>query len=295
MINQASALSQTRLAILGLGLMGGSLGLALRGRCAALFGIDPDPAARKLALERQVVQHVAGEAAEVIPLVDMLVLAAPVSAILESLEQLPVWFSSGLTYPDSLVVLDLGSTKSDICAAMQALPAGFDPIGGHPMCGKEKATLAFAEPTLYQGAPFALVPLGQTSPRARNLASELVEAIGARPLWVDAATHDAWTAATSHLPYLLASTLAGVTPPQAAPLVGPGWRSTARLAGSSLPMMLDILRTNRENVLPGLRGYTAHLARLEKWLADEDWTAITAWMQSNQAAYRLMLTRLEGE
>ncbi|MDV7397364.1 prephenate dehydrogenase/arogenate dehydrogenase family protein, partial [Arthrospira platensis SPKY1] len=116
--------------------------------------------------------------------------------------------------------LDLCSTKTEILAAMDRLPANFDPIGGHPMCGKETSGLENADPAIYREAPFAIVPLERTSPAALALTGELIQTIGARPLLLDPATHDAWTAATSHFPYLLTAALVLSTPPDAAPLIG---------------------------------------------------------------------------
>src|SRR5512142_2192162 len=132
-------LSETRVAILGLGLMGGSLALALRGRCAELIGIDPDPAVLDLASRWRLVDRLDAQPARLLPEADVVVLAAPVRAILRLLADLPA------AHPGAPVVLDLGSTKGDVLRAMDGLPGRFDPIGGHPMCGKERSSLREAE------------------------------------------------------------------------------------------------------------------------------------------------------
>ena len=98
-----------------------------------------------------------------------------------------------------------------------------------------------------------------------------MQAVGANALWLDGETHDRWVAATSHLPYLVANALAGVTPPDARPLVGPGFLSTTRVAGSSQQMMLDILATNREPVLAALDRLEAQLAAVKAALQAEEW------------------------
>jgi prephenate dehydrogenase len=273
------SLSSTRIAILGLGLIGGSLALALRGKCAALLGIDPDPQTLELARQRQVVDAASNDPAELLPAADLVILAAPVRAILALLADLPAW------HPGSPVVIDIGSTKSAIVAAMQALPERFDPLGGHPMCGKEKPGLQHAEAAIFQGAPFALTPLPRTSPSASALALELLQAIGARPLLIDHETHDQWVASTSHLPYLVSNALAFVTPLEAAPLVGSGFRSTTRLAPSSLPMMLDILATNRQHLLTALHNLQSHLSALETLLQSSDEPALHAALTSGAAHY----------
>jgi len=182
-------------------------------------------------------------------------------------------------------VLDLGSTKRQVVAAMQALPERFDPIGGHPMCGKEKASLNYAEARLYQKAPFALTPLPRTTPAARALAGQLAEAIGARPLWLDADTHDHWVAATSHLPYLVANALAAATPLDALSMAGPGLRSTTRLAGSSLQMMSDILGTNQDFVLGRLAQFRQALDQLEAALVEGDESGLVESLSLGQERY----------
>lgn len=239
-------LKDTRIAIIGLGLMGASLAQALRGQCAALFGVDSDPETVEKAADLGLVEAASVKMEEIVPQADLVIFAAPVRATLGLLGRL-----SDISNARA-IVLDLCSTKAEIIAAMEALPAHFDPIGGHPMCGKETSGLENADPAIYHEAPFAIVPLARTSPGALALTGELVQAIGARPLLSDAATHDAWTAATSHFPYLMAAALVLSTPSDAAPLVGSGFRSTARTAGSSVPMMMDILTTNRANVLAAL-------------------------------------------
>ncbi len=271
-------LLHTRVAILGLGLMGGSLALALRGKCAALYGSDPNPAALSLALERNILDRASAHPGDILPQADLVILAAPVCAILDLLQEIPA------LHPGSPVVLDLGSTKQQILEAMALLPPRFDPLGGHPMCGKEKPGLENASADLFTGAVFAFTRLARTSEGACALGSQIAGAIGAVPFWLDAGVHDRWTAATSHLPYLLASALALATPGEAAPLVSSGFRSTTRLAASSPEMMLDILRTNPENILKALHELKSQLDRLEAGLRGEDWTALSERLR--QAACR---------
>ncbi len=258
-------LKETRIAIIGLGLMGASLAQALRGQCAALFGVDADLETVEKAADLGLVQAASVKMEEIVPQADLVIFAAPVRATLGLLRRLS-------DIPNArAIVLDLCSTKNEIVAAMEALPANFDPIGGHPMCGKETSGLENADPAIYREAPFAIVPLlARTSPAALALTGELVQAIGARPLLLDAATHDAWTAATSHFPYLLTAALVLSTPSDAAPLIGSGFRSTARIAGSSVPMMMDILTTNRANVLAAIARMKEALNGLEAALRESE-------------------------
>jgi prephenate dehydrogenase len=272
-------LSESNVTIIGLGLMGGSLALALRGRCAAVVGVDRDPVIRAAAREQQVVDRAFSDPAEALRNADLVILATPVCTILQFLTELPS------LHPGHAVVLDLGSSKVEIVQAMQGLPDRFEPIGGHPMCGKEQSSLYNAEAELFCGARFAFTPLPRTTSRARALAAGLAGAIGADPLWLDPVTHDRWTAATSHLPYLVASALAASTPTEAAPLLGPGFRSTARLAGSSTEMMLDVLLTNRSQVLTALKRFRANLDRLEENLSGEQVDALSEALAEGSRAW----------
>jgi prephenate dehydrogenase len=276
-------LSTANIAILGLGLMGGSLAMALRGRCAALLGVDPDEDALSLALRSGFVDKASPDPAELLPLADIVVLAAPVRVILSLLKDLP-----GL-HPGSALVIDLGSTKREIMQAMSELPSRFEPVGGHPICGKEKSGLENAQASLYQGAPFVLTPAPCPSPASAAAAESLVRAVGAYPLWLDAETHDRWIAYTSHLPYLLALALAQATPSEVSPLVGPGFRSTSRVAATPASVMLDILATNRLNVLESVALLRKRLDDLEVCLRDEDWEGLKQNMLAG-AAMRNELT-----
>src|SRR3990172_1595193 len=169
-------LRAARVAIAGLGLMGGSLALALRGKCVQLIGVEVDPATQAQARATGVVDQLLDlEAAAAHS--DLLILAAPVRAILGQLQ-----FLAGRPVPGRRVVMDLGSTKRDIVQAMQALPGGYDPVGGHPMCGKEVSGLRSAEAGLFRDKVFVLTPLARTSPAALALAREVVAAVGAHPL-----------------------------------------------------------------------------------------------------------------
>jgi prephenate dehydrogenase len=116
-------LADSKIAIIGLGLMGGSLALGLRGKCAAIYGIDPDPATLELALSQQIVDYADTDPANILPEVDMVILSAPVPAILTLLEKLPTYT------PNPCIVMDMGSTKKLIVESMSSLPKRFDPIG----------------------------------------------------------------------------------------------------------------------------------------------------------------------
>jgi prephenate dehydrogenase len=260
-MSEPDFLSTSRIAIIGLGLMGGSLALALRGRCRALLGCDIDPETRLLADQLNLVDRLSSDPAEILPAAEVVILATPLNVILKLVAELP------RLHPGSAIILDLGSTKVQVLQAMEALPARFDPLGGHPMCGKETAGLENAESKIYQQAAFAFTALERTSETAKSFAEQFARAIGSQPLWVDPDTHDQWSAATSHLPYLIAAALSAATPNQSAPLIGPGFRSTTRLAATPAAIMLDVLQTNQGYILHSLNSFRQELDRLEEQLS----------------------------
>ncbi len=273
------ALRDSVVAIVGLGLMGGSLALALREKnaCKGLIAIDRDT--RALDQARTFVDLVSTDLAQ-IAAADVIVLAMPVRAIIEQMPRL------GEIARDGAIVMDLGSTKREIVRAMENLPAHIQAIGAHPMCGKESAGFAAADANLFHNAPFVLTPLARTSPRTLMFAQSLAETIGARPLILDAARHDKIVAAISHLPFALASALIMTANESARDddlvfaLAASGFRDTSRLAASDTTMMLDILLTNRDNVAEAIRAGARNLENLADAIECGDEISLHAMLQS---------------
>jgi len=267
-------LAEARVTIVGLGLIGGSMAAGLRGRCASLVGVDTDPDTLQLARDRAVVDRV--ETALEIGLgeCDLTILAVPVRGILSILARI------GHDLPTPKYILDVGSTKVEIVAAMRDLPARTDPLGGHPLCGKEISGLSAAEASLFRGKVFVLTPLDRTSQEMRQITDELVSALGARPLVMDAQDHDRLLAATSHLPYILATILVACADEVAASdpilweLVASGFRDSTRLAGSDIRMMMDILSTNRAEIESMIQKARSILGLLEAALQEGDFAAL---------------------
>ncbi len=276
-------LTELQVTIIGLGLMGGSLALALRGRVERICVVDRDPATLALAAAREVADLITGDPAEGVADADLVVLATPVRSILELVRVMP-----GLR-PAGCMLLDLGSTKREVCAAMAALPAGFQAVGGHPMCGKESSGFAAAEATLFQGKVFVLSPAGgRSSEGVLAVVRELVAAIGALPIVAPADEHDQIVALTSHLPYLAATLLMALVAERAAenllvwPVSGPGLRDMTRLAGSDPQMMADILATNREAILSELRNYRRGIEDVIARIEANDDVALLTWLTARQ-------------
>jgi prephenate dehydrogenase len=258
-------LSEIRVTVVGLGLMGASLAGALRGQCKAVVGV----ARRRETLDRAqalgLVDRATTDLEAGVCQSDVVVLATPVRVILRQLSEI------GALLAPQCLLMDLGSTKAQIVAAMAELPPHVQPLGGHPMCGKEKSGIEVADPAIYQGRTFILSPLPRTSQAALELGQALVRAAGAQPLVVEAGRQDYLVATISHLPYLLACALVSTADattsadPLVWKIVAGGFRDTSRVAGSDVTMMVDILLTNQEEVLKALHtcvGQMHHLARL---------------------------------
>jgi prephenate dehydrogenase len=264
--------------------MGGSLALALKRKCAALYGIDSDPATLELALAKQIVDQADASPVNVLPQVDLVILAAPIPAIIDWIQRLPA-----LT-ENRCIVLDLGSTKTEIVRSMSNLPECFDPIGGHPICGKENLGLENADGRLFENAPFIITPLERTTQHAFHAIQQILMAIGARRIDMDAETHDYILAYTSHLPFLLSSALALSTPAEYSPLIGTGFRSTSRLAGTASSMTLGILQSNRENVLHALSIFQKQLSEIQTKLAAEDFRGLEGLLNQSRDAYQSLVS-----
>jgi prephenate dehydrogenase len=186
--------------------------------------------------------------------------------------------------------MDMGSTKGEICAALDALPPHVQPIGGHPMTGKETAGFEAAEANLYRNATWVLTPLPRTTAETVALSTELVEAVGAHPVILPAERHDQLVATISHLPFLAASALVhtakemGKQDPTVWELAAGGYRDTSRVAASDTRMFVDILMTNQPAVLAQLDHYIGQLTELRALVNDEDEAALASKLAISQAA-----------
>jgi prephenate dehydrogenase len=272
-------------AIVGLGLMGGSLALALRPHGGRLVAIDPDAATRQRALAQGVVADATADLTAGVLGADLVVLAAPVEAILELLPAVAA------ARPDGCIILDVGSTKQAIVAEMDRLPDSVQAVGGHPMCGKETAGLAAADPGLFAGQTFFLCRSSRTGADGGAMAEGLVAAVGAHAWWIEPAEHDRLVALVSHLPYFIAAALMAEAA-SAADVTGHVWRASAggfkdtvRLAGSEPGMMAGIARTNRQAILAALHSYRDRLDELISLLEDGDDGALGTWLAARQDEY----------
>ncbi len=250
----------TRVAVVGTGLIGGSFALAARAHLpgAHLVGWDK-PDVLKRACARGVVDEGCAELSEALAGADLVYIALPVGLTIDRLRDI-----ARLTSPGALVT-DAASTKRAVCAAAGKAFSSFSAgearfLGGHPMAGKEDSGLDAAESTLFRGAQYALIGAASDADADARIAGfvELIKAMGARPVWMDAETHDRAAAVVSHLPQLVAVALAGVvheaTDQTGLPLTlaGRGLRDALRLAGSPYGVWRDIVLTNADHLEAGL-------------------------------------------
>ncbi len=275
------SLRQQTVAIVGLGLMGGSIALALRDRVAHLVGVDPDQGTLAYAQKKGIIDSGTQDLKAGVKDAQTVILAAPVQVILDMVRS-----RIGSYLRANTLLIDIGSTKAQICAAMGSLPISILAMGGHPMCGKERSGIDSADADLYRGRPFVLCAPRRSTPAARLRALELVTALGAVPIEMDAERHDQLVAGISHLPYLLSAafvhTVEGEseTDPMIWELAAGGFRDTSRLAASDVRMMTDIISTNSAAIARSLALFRVQLALLEVALVSQDQAQLETMLQA---------------
>jgi prephenate dehydrogenase len=270
-----------RIAVLGVGLIGGSIGLAAKSRAGAqVCGYDPDAGVRARALELGAIETAAAELPGAVAEADVVFVAAPVGALREvvraALERAPA----------DCVVTDVGSTKR----VLAEVGADERFIGGHPLAGAETAGVEYARADLFDGATWYLTPaLGSTAGVLYERLHRLLTSFGAQPTAIDADVHDRLLASVSHLPHVLANVLAA----QAAeaidrerrrlPAVGPSFRDATRVAGANSAIWTDIYMSNRDALAASIDEFGAELARVREWLSAGDAGAVTDWNEEARA------------
>ncbi|MDM8519733.1 prephenate dehydrogenase [Anaerolineales bacterium HSG6] len=248
--------------MVGLGLMGGSLALALKQQqlCRRVVGLVRRESAVQEAETLNVVDEATTDPAHALGQADIVVFATPVRVLLRQLSEYKPFYKPGA------IITDMGSTKQEIMTVMNSLFPEVYPIGSHPMCGKEISGLSAADATLYQNAPWILTPLDQTPFAVIQLIHQLAVEIGAKPRQIAADQHDKLVATISHMPYTLSATLVlaaqSIAEQDSAvwDVAASGFRDMSRIAASDVSMMLDILLTNRTAVLETLAEMDKQLA-----------------------------------
>jgi prephenate dehydrogenase len=281
----------TKVAVLGVGLIGGSIGLAARRRLGAeVAGYGPRQASIERALHAGALDRGAGSVAEACEGAEVVFCAGPVGT-------LPELAAEALTAagPDA-VITDVGSTKRELVASL-----GGDErfIGGHPLAGAETAGVENARADLFEGARWYLTPTDRSSGLLYDRLQRTVAGLGARPQAIDAGAHDRLMATVSHLPHVLANALAAeaaaelTRDAERAPVeVGPSFRDMTRVAGSNPAIWADIFASNREAVADSVESVAARLSEAASLIRAGDGESVGAW---HTAAGEDRRALLEGE
>ena len=247
-------------AVVGLGLMGASYALALKKARpdVVVVGSDVNPVVVRKALDREIVST-ANTDLTVASMADLVFVAAPINA-------LRTVFARLAPIVEGRLVSDMASTKAEV--EEWAAAEGIDLVGGHPMCGREVSGIDHADASMFEGVPWVLT-------RDEPQISELVAAVGAHPVVINAVTHDRLVAGVSHAAFLLSvGYVLGIAHrpdwPEASRLAAGGFRDMSRLAEGEPDMYAGVVRTNRQNLLEVLDAISAELARLRRHIEADD-------------------------
>ena len=275
-----------RIAVLGVGLIGGSVGMAARERMnAEVVGYDVEPAVLDLAVERGALDRKAISVAEAVREADACFACAPVGT-------LPALVAEALgAAGEDIVVTDVGSTKRAVASA------GQDPrfVGGHPLAGAESAGVEHARADLFDGAAWYLTPTPISGGLLYERLHGIVVAFGARPMAIDPETHDRLLACVSHLPHVIANVLVSQAARalseegEALPRVGPSFRDATRVAGANPGIWTDIYMTNAESIADQIDDAVNRLQAVAKALRAKDAEAIDHWNDSALGDRRRLL------
>ncbi len=279
-----------KVAIIGLGLMGGSLGLALKRKGIAKVSASARrEETRRLALSMGAVDEVFESPQAALRGADVVVFCTPVCSIPELARDCMPAFEPGC------VVTDVGSTKADLARAMEALFHGSKVVfvGSHPMAGSEKTGIEVACADLYENAVTALTPVEGTAASVIARVEKLWSGVGSRVVRLAPEAHDELVARSSHLPHFVAALLVATAgrnhPVDLSKFCGPGFRSTTRVAAGSPEMWHDIVKTNRLAILAELRAYENQLGELIKAVEKQDFCKVKSFLERAQTLRKELL------
>ena len=282
-----------RIAVLGVGLIGGSIGLAAREYVedAEVVGVGRSRERLQRARELGAIDHAAATVEEAVDGAEACFACGPVAALPEQVREALAAAGPGC------VVSDVGSTKRHVVESTQ--DERF--IGGHPVAGAETSGVEHARADLFQGATWYLTPSERSSGVLFERLHRLVVSLGARPIAIDADTHDRLLASVSHLPHVLANVLVSQAARRLAqeaeplPRIGPSFRDATRVAGASSSVWTGIYTSNREAIASAIDELVARLQQVAGWLREEDAAGLQAWNEQAAAdRHRLLEVDLAG-
>lgn len=274
-----------RVTIVGLGLIGGSLGLALRKAQAAqeIIGFDLGQGVCAQACRSGAIDRYFDALADAVYGADLVVLATPVGAVQHLLRSMASHLTPGT------VVTDVSSTKVQVLQwADEILPRTVSFVGGHPMAGKEVSGVGAADPDLFRDRIYCVTPTQYTPSTAIKKVCFLIEALGARVRFLDAHEHDHLVASVSHLPFLASVALMNTVTQEdswsdASRLAANGFRDVSRLAAGSPEMYRDICLTNSDAIVHWLDAYIQSLQELRRMIALQEGDINEVFLQAQQA------------
>ena len=261
----------TTIAIVGTGLMGTSLALAIKNSNLEVdvVGTDYDSSARSGAQKSGGFTKVESRLSNAVIGADVVVFATPVMAMREMME------SAANDFQEGCVVTDIGSSKRAVLEwAAEVLPKHVNFVGGHPMAGREKSGPQNADPTMFKGKPYCIIPSAAAERSAVSSVTTLAESIGAKPFFIGADDHDSFVAAASHLPFMMSVALMNCTSSSPnwediGPLASTGFGDLSRLASGDPTMHRDICMTNAEPIAAWIDSYIRELYDLRNMLTKE--------------------------
>ena len=245
-------------AVVGLGLIGGSLAMRLRAVGVRVVGVDVDAGTLEVARRRGAIDEGTGSL-DAVASADLVIIATPLDQVAQ------VAIAAARRMRPGAVLTDVGSVKAPIVAAVNsALPPAVRFVGGHPMAGSEGQGITGADAALLIDRPFILTPTSRTAPEAVAAMHNVVTRIGMRPVVLDPVQHDELVAQVSHLPYLVSLALLRAAADDARAVAGPALDEMTRVAQSPPALWTEICRQNREAILRALTRYEVELARLRR-------------------------------
>lgn len=289
-------MKKEKIAIIGLGVIGGSLGMALSATGKYhIIGVDQDPLTLQVAKETNAISEGTQDCQEGVQGAQVIFLAVPIGEILKVARKIKDYIEP------SAIVTDVGSTKGPIVAELEEVfSSGGLFVGGHPMAGSECTGIKGADRYLFENAIYVLTPTSCTDPEALDRIKKIVAETGARPLCLDPQEHDLIVATVSHLPHLLAVALmnyAGnfaLNHPQTFLLAAGGFRDITRIAAGHSQMWRDIYASNRDYVLRTSQEFRRFLTQLEKFLEQEDFESLIKVMERVRAEREKIPFKIRG-
>jgi prephenate dehydrogenase len=263
----------SRLTVVGLGLLGGSIARAARARRAAgqIVAVGRTPSTLARARAAGVVNHTTADLAAGVRNAELVVLCVPVGVLPDLVRAAWPHLAPGA------ILSDVGSVKAPVVAAAEACSPGAGAfVGGHPMAGSERAGFDASQADLFEGRLTLLTPTARTAAPAVARLAAFWEALGSQIRLLSPEVHDRGVAAISHLPHLAAYGLVAAADANTLPLAAGGFQDTTRIAASPEALWTDIFRENREALLAALAQYRGVLAEWEALIRQGDWDALEA-------------------